>query len=128
MDKSTISGWVRQARHRAKKHGIYNNLEIEAVEDVISHHSDNCAYCGDPAETLDHPFPLKDEAPNASSNVLPACKGCKSVKKTNDLSWMYSNGHISNEKYMGLLKEMLQRDGSEELKIHVKKVTGMLDD
>lgn len=125
MDKSTISSWVRQARHRAKKHDIYNNLEIQSVEEIIDEYSKKCAYCGSEAETLDHPFPLKNEAPNASANILPSCRKCKKIKKTNDLAWMFAKGYISNDKYTSLLKEMLTRDGSDELKTHVKRITGM---
>lgn len=128
MDKSTISSWVRQARHRAKKHNIYNNLEIQAVEEIIDNYGGDCAYCGSEAETLDHPFPLKDEAPNAPANILPSCRECKKTKKMNDLAWMFSKSHISNDKYTSLLKEMLTRDGSDELKAHVRKVTGMSDE
>lgn len=128
MDKSTISSWVRQARHRAKKHDIYNSLTIEAVEQIISDHQGTCAYCGVKADTLDHPFPLKDEAPNAPANILPSCKSCKDIKKNNDLVWMFSNGRISKEKYVTLLEGMLKFDGGPELKKHVKKVTGMSDD
>lgn len=128
MDKSTISSWVRQARHRAKKHDIYNNLTIEDVEKIILDHRGNCAYCHRVADTLDHPFPLKDEAPNVPANILPSCKSCKDAKKSNDLVWMFSNGYISKDQYVTLLEGMFKLSGHTELKKHVKKVTGMSDD
>lgn len=128
MDKSNISSWVRQARHRAKKHDIHNSLTIEEVEQILINYQGKCAYCTKTAETLDHSFPLKDGAPNVQANILPCCKGCKETKKTNDLVWMFSQGHIQNDKYVAILGDMLNLNGGSELKQHVKKVTGMSDD
>lgn len=127
IDKSIISSWVRQARHRAKKHDIYNKLTARDVEDIVDYYNNNCTYCENDADILDHPFPLKDLAPNVPANVLPCCKICKNIKKTNDLVWMFTNQKINSDKYLLLLKELLGRDGSKELKKHIKKITGMDD-
>jgi hypothetical protein len=124
MDKSTISGWIRQARHRAKRHDIYSELNIEDIDAIVQYYA-NCAYCEVDAETLDHAFPLKDSAPNVAANVLPSCRGCKQSKRNNDLVWMFNKDKLSKEKYLSLLEEMLQRPGGEYLREHIKAITGM---
>lgn len=128
MDRTAISNWVRQARYRAKKYDVYSNLEVEIIEEIIDYYSGKCVYCDDKAEALDHPFPLRDFAPNISSNTVPICKQCKKRKKSQNLSWMFNNGHISNELYIKLIGEMLSRDDSDRLKNHIKKAIGIFDE
>ena len=92
MNRSTISGWVRQARYRAKGRNIYSDLQIEEIEEIIKSYGGKCAYCDVPADTLDHPFPLNENTTNTQANALPCCKSCKSIKKNNDLVWMFTDG------------------------------------
>jgi hypothetical protein len=125
MEKSAISSWVRQARHRAKKQNIYNDLSTENVELIVENYG-KCAYCEKECQTLDHAFPLKDAAPNVVANILPCCKKCKKDKKNNDLIWMYNNKKISKSHYVKLLKIMLERPGGEILKEHIKAITGII--
>lgn len=125
MDNKIVSSWVRQARYRANKRNIYSELDIAAVQEIISDWNYSCAYCGADAETLDHPFPLSDTAPNVPANVLPSCKKCKSDKKSNDLVWMFTSGNIEQLKYLEILKAMLSRKGADSVKQHVKLVTGI---
>lgn len=127
MDKQAISNWVRQARHRAKRYNIYSELQIDDIEVIIGD-SNGCAYCHAAMNTLDHPFPLKDTAPNVAANVLPICKACKSRKKTHDLVWLFNNGYISQEKYASLLQQMLVRPGGGELREYVRKIIGIVDE
>jgi len=128
MERSTISSWIRQARYRAKRQDIYSDLEISDVEEIIESYEDKCAYCGDEAETLDHPFPLKPTAPNVPANILPSCKDCKAHKKNNDLVWMFSSGTLEQVKYLELLQQMFSRKGGDTIKEHVRKVTGLVGD
>lgn len=125
MDVKIISNWVRQTRYRAKSSPIYNDLHITDVQAIVVCFNGECAYCGSPANTLDHPFPLKSNAPNMPSNVLPICKRCKSVKKSHDIVWMFSLGHITSERYLGLLAHMFGQRGGEHIKEHVRKATGI---
>lgn len=127
MKKTSISSWIRQARHRAKSYNIYSELNSQDIEEIIQHY-ETCAYCEKPTETLDHAFPLKDQAPNVAANVLPCCKSCKSIKKYNDLVWMYNNGHISEEIYTAIMEDMITRPGSEKLKEHIKIALGISDE
>lgn len=129
MDHKTISNWVRQARFRAKRHDIYSNLDIKDVMAMISDESLKCSYCTiNTAETLDHPFPLKDNAPNVIANIVAACMGCKGKKRNNDLIWCFNSGIIKEDVYLALLKELFGRKHGEMIKEHVKKITGMSED
>lgn len=124
IDNKAISSWVRQARYRAKKHEIYSDLNISDVQ-VIVHSSNGCCYCGKEAHTLDCPFPLKTGGPNVPANVVPCCKECKAVKNNNDIVWMFSTGLLTETKYMAILEELLKRRGSDKIRDHVRRATGM---
>ena len=128
MDNKIISNWIRQARYRAKTHEILSDLEIEDVQNIVTYFKDGCAYCESPAETLDHPFPLKTNAPNIPANVLPICKSCKSVKKNNDIVWMFTHGHVQRKDYLEILEFMLGQRGGDTIKSHVRRATGMIDE
>lgn len=126
MERSAISNWIRQARHRAKHHDIYSELVLADVEEIVDHYQ-ACAYCGGKVETLDHAFPLRDMAPNVAANVLPSCKECKRAKRNNNIVWMYNNNSISKKQYISILEDLLQRPGATILREHVKAVTGLSD-
>jgi len=128
MDNKIVSNWIRQARYRAKTHDILSDLEIDDVQNIITHFEGKCAYCEEPAETLDHPFPLKTSAPNTPANVLPTCKSCKGVKKNNDIVWLFSHGHIEQKDYLAILEFMFNQRGGETIKNHVRRATGMIDE
>lgn len=128
MDRVTISSWVRQSRHRARKHHIVSDLEVGDVNAILVEHDNKCGYCDSDAETFDHPFPLKDKVPNVPANVLPACKKCKRLKKTSDIIWMYNNLHISQDVYIKIVTGMINRRGGAEIKGHMKQITGIIDE
>lgn len=124
MDNKAISSWIRQARHRAKKQNIYSDLEIDDIHNILKN-CNACAYCQcvNP-DTLDHPFPLKDHVPNVPANITLICKTCKTTKKNNDLIWMYASGAIAKDVYIKLLSELFSRRGGDEIKNHVRKLSG----
>ena len=135
MDSKTISSWIRQARYRANKRDIYNDLQIADVLEIVDEYENRCAYCdkskdcwGSEADTLDHPFPLSESAPNVPANVLPVCKHMKTVKKNNDLAWLFITGVIKQDKYLEILKNMLQKRGGSTMKKHIKTITGIQDE
>lgn len=41
-----------------------------------------CAYCSEPADTLDHVIPVKLSGESARGNLLPACRSCNCRKRT----------------------------------------------
>jgi 5-methylcytosine-specific restriction endonuclease McrA len=127
LNNKSISGWVRQARHRAKKHNIFSDLEIADVLEILEAADNQCAYCQALADTLDSPFPLKDGGPHVPANVVPCCKKCKMTKGTNDVVWLYTNGRLAEAKYLSLIQELLRRRGGERIKDHVRRATGLTD-
>lgn len=120
-----ISGWVRQSRHRAKKHGITNRLSTADVKKLIAAAENRCAYCAGTATTLDHPFQLGTGAPNVLANVLPCCAGCKARKGNSDLIQFLNGGGIDRAVFVTIITDMLSRDGGGDLRNHVKNVTGI---
>lgn len=125
MDNKTISNWIRQTRYRAKKYNILSDLDIKDISEILSEHNGNCAYCQKNApETFDQPFPLKDGAPNVSSNVLPICRKCKNIKKNNDITWLYSNQKIDNDIYLYILSKLFARKHGNLIREHMKKLSG----
>jgi len=128
MDNKTISNWIRQARYRAKANQILSDLEITDVQNIITHFEDKCAYCDQPAETLDHPFPLKMNAPNIPANILPICRECKATKKNHDVVWMYNNSHITQREYLEIMRFILEQRGGDTIKEHVRRATGIIEE
>lgn len=128
MDNKTISSWIRQARYRAKRQDIYSDLEIQDIVEILADQNNKCAYCqcGEP-DTLDHPFPLKDHAPNIPANVVPVCKQCKQAKKNHDLIGMFTSGFITEARYIELLGQLFSKRGGDIIKEYVRRLTGHSD-
>jgi len=132
MDNKSLSSWIRQARYRASKKNIKNDLSIDDVKQIIEKCNNKCVYCdkskacwGNEADALDHPFPLSECTPNVPANVLPVCKQIKKEKKHTDLAYMFIMGLIKQQTYLNCLKIMFSNKGSEYIKSHVKKITGL---
>lgn len=128
MENRIISNWIRQARYRAKANDLPSDLEMDDVHKIITLYDNKCAYCTAPAETLDHPFPMRDNAPNVAANVLPICKSCKRTKKSHDIVWMYNNRLMTEELYLCVMRSLVQQRGGEIIKEHIRRATGILDE
>lgn len=99
---------------------------MKEVESIVADYNNCCAYCDAPAEALDHLFPLKEQAPNASGNVVPTCLNCRSTKKHRSLQWFFSSNNISQDRYVKIVQKMLENDTpTNVLREHMKKVTGI---
>jgi hypothetical protein len=120
-----ISSWVRQSRHKAKKHDCVNRLAIEAVVALCEENDHTCTYCPKSATTLDHPFPLGDGAPNVIANSLPCCSRCKTAKKSGNLIAFMKAGNITPTAFAAIMAKALARDGGEELKAYLRLITGI---
>lgn len=121
-----LSGWVRQARFRAKKYQVPGDISMPEIHALVEAYAGKCAYCRtNPAETMDHAFPLSAGAPNNPANILPACQACKALKHANDIVYLFSRGSITEEIYSAVIKEMLQRRGHEAVEPFVRKATGL---
>lgn len=123
--RNKISSWVRQARHRAKRYDCISRLELADLTALLTEYNSLCAYCDEKAVTMDHAFPLSDKAPNVLANCLPACRGCKEKKKNGDLVVYQKEGHISEERMLSLIKQMLERDGCDLVRDHIRNITGI---
>lgn len=121
-----LSGWVRQTRHRATRHGCHNNLTSAEVVSIFEFYKDKCAYCSvKNAIGAEHPFHLNDVAPNVAANVLPSCQKCRTKKKDLDLLGMFSAQLITESHLLQLLRDMLSRPGGDELRAYLRRVTAI---
>lgn len=119
--KKRISGWLRQARYRARRAQVIDEACYQDVLDIYEQYEYKCAYCGNQADSPDHPFPIKNNAPCIAANVVPCCSVCKQKKHTRDLIEFYRDGHISKQDMHKLLKDMTNRKGGDELRTYLKE-------
>lgn len=62
---------------------VYNNKRWRKLRLLVLNRDDwTCAYCGSPADTVDHVQPLADGGLEYSEhNLVAACKRCNSAKR-----------------------------------------------
>ena len=123
QDKQTrhrISGWLRQSRHRARHSGTFTDITFEQVWNVYEHYNHLCAYCGEEARHLEHPFPIRDDGPCVQSNILPCCKNCKAKKGSSGLLEFYKQGYIGKDKLQLIVQDMLKFKHSSKVKTHMR--------
>jgi 5-methylcytosine-specific restriction endonuclease McrA len=51
---------------------------------IFSEWSHQCAYCAEPADTLDHVLPRSKGGLTVSENLIPACRRCNGAKSSTD--------------------------------------------
>lgn len=71
MEKIREQNRKRQQKKRAKDRSILGNML--------------CAYCGDPADSVDHIIPISREGKDDADNLVPACLHCNMEKTNRDL-------------------------------------------
>jgi len=74
---------VIQARRRANKLAVVNDLTIQEWEEILETFNHSCAYClrSDVKITMDHMHPISKGGAHTKWNIVPACKNCNSKKK-----------------------------------------------
>lgn len=82
---SPVRDFMKQAakaRNRARKRGLFADLSGEEWIRTMIDFEYECAYCGDPALTLDHFIPLSDPAGPGTTidNCVPCCLRCNHDK------------------------------------------------
>lgn len=127
-DVKALSSWVRQLRHRAKKHNLFNDLSILEIQDVINQYDGKCSLCDKNYDILDMAFPLREGAPNIQANVIPLCYECKDLKKNEDILFMVSNGLITKDKFTLLLKKCFNNNHGDRLAAYVRILSGNTDE
>ncbi len=65
-------------RHKQKIAG--RGIKAKEWRAIREAFDDRCAYCGDPATTMDHVIPLSRGGLHEPENVVPACKPCNFEK------------------------------------------------
>ncbi len=123
-----LNGWLRQARHRAKKHGVLSDLTTEDVKAIFIVYDGRCAYCLNHADSLDNPIPLSEHAPNVPANIVPCCKDCKNRKRNRNLAWMFEEGHIGSDRYVTLVQLMLAQRGAALIRPILRRAVGIVQD
>ena len=126
-DLKALSSWVRQLRHRAKKHNLFNDLSISEIQEVIDYTNGKCCLCDADYTVLDMAFPLKDGAPNVQANVIILCDKCKDLKRNENLLYLVSNDIILKSVFANVLKLCFSRNHSDILVSHVKALSGNSD-
>ena len=84
-DQSKLNSHARRARIAAAQQG-----DPEAFRDYVAIlRNDPCAYCGAPAEVVDHIDAISSGGTNAWDNLTAACRACNSSKHARPLLlWM----------------------------------------
>lgn len=124
---ANINNWVRQARHRAIRYKVESTLTADQAKAVLGYYHNKCAYCmTNEYKTMDNPVPLYSGAPNCQANVLPACDMCKRKKHSKSIVWLHESGHISDEKYIQLIREMISREDASGVRSVLKAEIGLL--
>lgn len=79
---SRVAEVTRIAHHlkRAREAGTGATLTLPQWTQTLEHFQFHCAYCGGDYECLEHFIPISDGGGTVSSNCVPSCKSCNSIK------------------------------------------------
>ncbi len=67
-------------RRRHGQKALGRGIKAKEWRAIRAAFDDRCAYCGDPATTMDHVIPLSRGGLHEPENVVPACKPCNFEK------------------------------------------------
>lgn len=78
-------------KRRAESYGVEHVAYSRT--DILKRWSHTCAYCGAPAEHLDHVEPLSKGGTDTEANIVPACAPCNLSKGAKTLAeWALTFG------------------------------------
>jgi hypothetical protein len=123
--KKRISGWLRQSRYRGRKSGVDVDISFQDVVDIYEESEYRCIYCGEMADSPDHPFPIKEHGPCVPANVVPCCNCCRNKKKNRNLIQFYKDGCIAQPQWHALMKKMVKRKGGDKLREYLRTTYGI---
>jgi hypothetical protein len=99
---------LENARQRAKRFGVANDLTMTELKEVIGYFEDTCAYCGDDLDegmVLEHVRSFSEGGPNSKGNIVISCASCN-TKKYNlpliDFHYKY-NEMFTEERFFALI-------------------------
>ena len=67
-------------RHGRKAEGA--GVSVAEYREIVAIFDGACAYCGEPADTVDHVIPLSRGGQHDPANLVPACRACNFEKHT----------------------------------------------
>jgi 5-methylcytosine-specific restriction endonuclease McrA len=69
-----------------------------------------CAYCGDPATSLDHIVPRFKSGSSNRNNLIPACRRCNSNKASNTVEAWYRQQDFFNQVRMEKIEAWMSQE------------------
>lgn len=71
-----------KAAGERRRHGrmASGRLTVAELREIKRRHDGRCAYCGAPADTIDHVIPVSRGGRHEAGNVVPACPACNFAK------------------------------------------------
>jgi 5-methylcytosine-specific restriction endonuclease McrA len=79
-DKGRLICRLHRQRRRAALRTTPQRVTPLQIKIIFSAFAGFCAYCPEPATTIDHVIPLAKGGEHIASNLLPACSACNSLK------------------------------------------------
>jgi hypothetical protein len=79
-------------------------------EDIYKAWDYSCAYCEDPATSLDHVIPRFKSGSSNRNNLVPACRRCNSNKASNEVEAWYSQQEFFTQARMERIKFWMSQD------------------
>ncbi len=80
---------IRDARKSANQANVVSTLTLDEWLEILKAYNYECAYCGNPYESMDHYIPFKLGGANVKDNVVPACWPCNKDKSSkHPIDWL----------------------------------------
>ena len=79
-------------------------------EDIYKAWDYSCAYCEDPATSLDHIVPKFKSGSSNRNNLVPACRRCNSNKASSEVETWYSQQEFFSQARMEKIKFWMSQD------------------
>jgi hypothetical protein len=79
-------------------------------EDIYKAWDYSCAYCEDPATSLDHIVPRFKSGSSNRNNLVPACRRCNSNKASSEVETWYSQQEFFSQARMEKIKFWMSQD------------------
>ena len=79
-----------------------------------------CAYCEDPATSLDHIVPRFKSGSSKRSNLIPACRRCNSNKASEPVEFWYKQQDFFNQVRMEKIKAWMSQEVVDIFSYHLQ--------
>jgi 5-methylcytosine-specific restriction endonuclease McrA len=82
-----------------------------------------CAYCEEPATSLDHIVPRFKSGSSKRSNLIPACRRCNSGKASEPVESWYKQQDFFNQARMEKIKAWMAQEVVDIFSYHLQALT-----